>query len=111
MTKVSNNIENVNLSNQNNHQNNKFITKKKSKLQYNEPIPTVRLAMSIQTPQKCQNSNSNAWNSNYGSVANKKTLVTVDEKKINMTAVSIKSAKNLHLVSSKNHHITKSTKK
>lgn len=110
MTKVSTNLENVNLNNHNLINNNKIITKKKSKLQYNEPIPTARNGISIQTPQKSQVVGSNASNNNYNSVANKKNLVIIDEKKVNLT-VSKKTNNNLLPSNTKNNQMAKSTKK
>lgn len=110
ITKVSNNMENVNLANQN-IQNTKIIAKKKSKLQYNEPIPTTRHAISIQTPQKSQVVISNNLNqNNFNSVANKKNMAANDEQKINMTGAK-KVNNNLHSVNAKNNQTTKSTRK
>jgi len=110
MTKVSNNIENVNVGK---NENKKIIEKKKSKLQYNEPMPITRNAISIQTPQKRQVSNMTAINNNannyFNSVANRKNVIFADEKKIIMT-VSKKSNNKLNSINAKKP-MTKSTKK
>jgi hypothetical protein len=110
VTKVSNNIENVNVGK---NENKKIIEKKKSKLQYNEPMPITRNVISIQTPQKRQVSNMTAINNNannyFNSVANRKNVIFADEKKIIMT-VSKKSNNKLNSINAKKP-MTKSTKK
>jgi len=100
ITKASSNIENINLNNQTK------IAKKKSKLQYNEPLPTNRNGIVIQTPQKNQIYNANIIG-NFNSVTNKKNLPIVDEKKLNNT---VKKSNKRFNIANKNP-ITKSTKK
>ena len=104
ISKVTSNLDNVNVNlNQNK------ITKRKSKLQYNEPIATSRNGINMQTPQKTQVSYVNNLNNNFNSTVNKKNLTLIDEKKINVTAKK-KSNKNLNIAIAKNF-MCKSTKK